>query len=104
MKFSPPIPEPWTASQRGVLIGLAILLAAYAALRYALNPTFVSDPQPLAPARANDLADRIDPNTASADDLAALPMIGSAESAASVPLLAGTFGYDAQPRPSLPGY
>jgi hypothetical protein len=69
-------PEPWTAAQRGVLIGLTILLAVYVAIRFWLNPTYVSDPQPLVPSRAAELADRLDPNTATADELAALPMIG----------------------------
>ena len=76
MKLPPPIPEPWTARQRGVLIGFVLLLAAYVAVRYWLNPMYVSDPQPITPAKAGELADRIDPNLASADELAALPLIG----------------------------
>jgi len=69
-------PQTWTAAQRGVLIGLVLILAAYIAIRYWLNPMYVSQPQPLEPARARELADRLDPNTATADELAALPMIG----------------------------
>jgi DNA uptake protein ComE-like DNA-binding protein len=77
MKFPRlPIPQPWNASQRVVLIGLTLALAAYVVIRHRLNPMFVSDPQPLAPSRASELADRIDPNTATADELSALPLIG----------------------------
>src|SRR5262249_53564274 len=70
------IPEPWNAPQRGVLIGLILLLALYVAIRYWRNPMYVSDPQPLVPSKAHELADRLDPNVATADELAALPLIG----------------------------
>ena len=77
MNPPPPLsPRAWKAEQRGVLIGLTLLLAGYIAIRSILNPAYVPDPQPLVPPRANELADRLDPNTATADELAALPMIG----------------------------
>jgi len=76
MRWSLRMPEPWSAPQRRVLIGLVFVLALYVAIRYWFDPMYVSDPQPLAPARAGELADRIAPNVASADDLAALPLIG----------------------------
>lgn len=66
----------WTASQRRVLLVLLVGLFAYLAIRYACNPVYVSDPQPEVPSRYNDLADRIDPNTADWQTLAALPGIG----------------------------
>jgi len=69
-------PEPWAPGQRRILIGLILLLAGYVAIRFWLNPAYVSDPQPLVPSRASELADRLDPNTATVDELAALPMIG----------------------------
>jgi competence protein ComEA len=72
----PGLPQPWTPAQRGVLIALVLGLALYAGVRYALNPMHVSNPQPLVPPRASELADRIDPNTADLDSLAALPLIG----------------------------
>lgn len=71
-----PIPPPWTASQRSVLVGLLLILATYITIRYFLNRHYVSDPQPNVPARMNELADRIDPNTADVATLAALPTIG----------------------------
>jgi DNA uptake protein ComE-like DNA-binding protein len=68
--------EPWTASQRGVLIGLVGLLLAYATFVYFRNPTYVADPMPATPPGAAELEDRIDPNTADWATLAALPNIG----------------------------
>jgi competence ComEA-like helix-hairpin-helix protein len=70
------IPSPWSASQRGVLIGLLLLLALYISIRYAVDRRYVSDPQPSIPSRLDELADRIDPNTADVATLAALPTIG----------------------------
>jgi DNA uptake protein ComE-like DNA-binding protein len=44
--------------------------------RWMANRAYVSDPQPDIPAKFDDLADRIDPNTANAATLSALPLIG----------------------------
>ncbi|MGH7177716.1 MAG: ComEA family DNA-binding protein [Tepidisphaeraceae bacterium] len=66
----------WSPAQRSAISVLTIGLLGLILLRYALNPQFVSDPQPAVPDRAADLADRIDPNTADWQTLAALPMIG----------------------------
>jgi hypothetical protein len=68
--------EPWTAKQRRVLIVLLSVLLVYLTIRLIRNPMDVSDPQPRHPPRATELADRIDPNTADWQTLAALPMIG----------------------------
>jgi DNA uptake protein ComE-like DNA-binding protein len=70
-------PDGWTPAQRGVLIGIAVLLALYVGIRFLLNPRYVPNPQLLVPDRAAELADRLDPNTATADELAALPQIGA---------------------------
>ncbi|MDQ3440702.1 MAG: helix-hairpin-helix domain-containing protein [Planctomycetota bacterium] len=69
-------PEVWTGSQRGVLIGLLGCLLVYLIVRLLLNPLYVSDPQPARPPRYDDLADKIDPNTADWQTLAALPGLG----------------------------
>ena len=66
----------WTAAQRRALVVLLAGLWVLIALRYASNPTYVSNPQPLVPSRYDELADRIDPNTADWQTLAALPAIG----------------------------
>jgi Helix-hairpin-helix motif len=69
-------PEVWTGSQRGVLIALLACLLIYLIVRLILNPLYVSDPQPPRPPRHDELADRIDPNTADWQTLAALPGLG----------------------------
>ncbi|MGB7156802.1 MAG: helix-hairpin-helix domain-containing protein [Tepidisphaeraceae bacterium] len=68
--------EVWTASQRGVLIALLGCLLIYLVIRYLLNPLYVSDPQPPRSPRYSELADKIDPNTADWQSLAALPGLG----------------------------
>jgi len=68
----------WTARQRGMLIVLVAGLALLMAVRYALNPVRVDEPPPLGGARAAELLDRLDPNTADAESLAALPVLGLA--------------------------
>ena len=62
--------------QRKTLVVLIGLLLAYVAVRLALNPAAIDDPQPVQGDRAAELADRLDPNTADAGELAALPGIG----------------------------
>ncbi len=70
------IPRGWTGSQRGVVIGFVVALAIGLLIRLKFNPTYISDPQPAQPARFNALADRLDPNTATWQDLAVLPQLG----------------------------
>jgi DNA uptake protein ComE-like DNA-binding protein len=66
----------WTASQRRALLLVLSAFAVVLAARLAFNPTYVSNPQPERPPRYHDLADRIDPNTADWQTLAALPALG----------------------------
>lgn len=66
----------WTLPQRRVLLALLTILLPVLALRYACNPAYVADPQPPYPARYEELADRIDLNTADLATLSALPTIG----------------------------
>lgn len=73
---TPRDPAGWTAPQRRVLLVLLMALLAYLTFRYILNPMYVSRPPPRLPARFFDLADRIDPNEADWQTLAALPNIG----------------------------
>ena len=68
--------EVWTAPQRIVLIALLGCLLVYLIIRLILNPLYVSNPQPARPPRYDDLADKIDPNTADWQTLAALPALG----------------------------
>jgi competence protein ComEA len=68
----------WTEKQRvalaAILIGVTLLLG----VRYFFNRSQIADPQPETGARAAELMDRIDPNTAEWHALAALPQIGPA--------------------------
>lgn len=66
----------WTASQRRAILVVLVGLLALLAWRWWRNPQFVADPQPDQPAAYADLADRIDPNTADWQTLAALPNVG----------------------------
>jgi hypothetical protein len=61
---------------RRALVVLLTALLGYGLVQLARNPSHVDDPQPIAAARALELADRIDPNTADVPTLAALPGVG----------------------------
>ena len=69
-------PALWTAQQRRVIVLLLAGILLYVTIRLIRNPVYVPDPQPRDGPRAVELADKIDPNTADAATLAALPMIG----------------------------
>jgi hypothetical protein len=66
----------WTRSQRRVLATFLLVLCPVLLVRYACNRAYVPDPPPPQGPRYHEVADRIDPNTADAASLAALPMIG----------------------------
>jgi len=66
----------WTLPQRRALLFLLTLLCLGLGVRYACNPAYVSNPQPERPARAGQLADRVDPNTADLNTLIAVPQLG----------------------------
>jgi DNA uptake protein ComE-like DNA-binding protein len=66
----------WTPSQRGVLIAFVLILSTVLLIRLAVNRHYVSDPQPVRPDRHEELADRLDPNVASWQELAVLPQLG----------------------------
>ena len=66
----------WTAPQRRLLLVLLSLMCPVLLLRYACNSTYVPDPPPARGPRYDEVADKIDPNTADAASLAALPSIG----------------------------
>ena len=72
------LPPLWNPPQRGVVAFALAVLLVYLGVRLWLNPVHVSDPQPDVPARYDELADKIDPNSADADTLSALPGLGPA--------------------------
>jgi DNA uptake protein ComE-like DNA-binding protein len=59
-----------------VLITLLSIVTIAVGLRLWRNSSYVSDPQPDVPARFDQLADKVDPNTADWQTLAALPQLG----------------------------
>ena len=76
-------PQLWTPSQRrGVLYLMILLLAALWVARWR-DPVLLPDPPTDGP-RAVELATRLDPNTADAAALSALPGLGEAKARAIV--------------------
>jgi competence protein ComEA len=73
-----------SASQRrglSLLLGIIIVILA---VRLILSPATVPDSQPAEGPRAGELADRIDPNTATEAELAAIPELGEKRAGAIV--------------------
>ncbi len=68
----------WTPRQRLALSLLILLILCYLFILYREHPSRISTPQPNEGPRATELQDKIDPNTASAADLSALPNLGPA--------------------------
>src|SRR5438045_6148302 len=68
----------WTPKQRLALSLIISCILLYLLIRHHHNPTYISNPQSENPAPSNQLQDKLNPNTASAADLAALPNIGPA--------------------------
>jgi len=68
----------WTfnSSQLRVLALLLVCIFGYALVILVRNPSYIDNPQPEQGAAYHQLADRIDPNTATWHELAALPMLG----------------------------
>lgn len=66
----------WTPAQRGVLIAFVLVLALVLLIRLARDRMYVSNPPPARAERYDELADRIDPNIATWQELAVLPQIG----------------------------
>ena len=75
------MPGIWSRRQRGAVLGIVTALLCYLAIQYSRNPVEIGDPPPADGARADELADRVDPNTADAAALAAIPMLGEKRAA-----------------------
>src|SRR5687767_2326640 len=67
---------PWTPPHRLGLSLLTALILALTTFRLLQNQTPISDPAPHTAPRSHELPGKLDPNTASAPDLAALPSLG----------------------------
>ena len=74
----------WTPRQRAALAITALLLAAWQLTVAWRAPVAVADPPPPRGDFAADLRDRLDPNTATEAELAALPGLGPSRAAAIV--------------------
>ena len=74
----------WTPTQRAVVLAVVIALLGYLSVRFAFHRTFIDDPQPLDGARSVELATRLDPNTATQAEFAAIPNVGEKLAAAIV--------------------
>ena len=68
----------WTPRQRLALSLLILLILTYLSILYLNHPSRISTPQPNQGPRAAELQDQLDPNTATAEDLSALPNLGPA--------------------------
>ena len=66
----------WKPAQRGVLIAFVLILSAVLGVRLVLNRQYTSAPQSARPERFDELADTLDPNVASWQELAVLPQLG----------------------------
>ena len=66
----------WTLGQRRALLVLLIALVLYLGIRFTLNRAYVPDPPPAHGPRHDEVADKIDPNTADVATFTALPLIG----------------------------
>lgn len=78
------LPEFWSPSQRGVVIAFILIFSGALLYRVYANRQYVSNPPPAHGARYEELADRLDPNTASWQDLAAIPQLGQKRAKAIV--------------------
>ena len=89
--LDPPLPPPpdrrrwwFTAPQRRAG-GIVVLVGtAFVGLLHLRSSTYVPDPMPATGALAHQLGDRLDPNTAPAQELEALPGLGPSKAAAIV--------------------
>jgi DNA uptake protein ComE-like DNA-binding protein len=74
----------WTLSQRRALIAIFGLVFLTLAVRAWLWPVYLGPSQDSPGPRAAELADRIDPNTATAAELSTIPQLGPARAQALV--------------------
>jgi DNA uptake protein ComE-like DNA-binding protein len=74
-------PVLWTPSQRRTLLVLILIFILVLMFKAITNRQYIADPQPTQPPLASELADRLDPNTATADELIILPQLGEKRAA-----------------------
>src|SRR5690242_19997745 len=74
----------WNIQHRRALIALIAVLCAVLGVRLAFNRTYIPDPQTSAGPTAAELATQLDPNTATWEELAAIPTLGEKRARAIV--------------------
>jgi hypothetical protein len=70
------LPQLWTVSQRRVIILLIAILTIGLSIQLWRRPISIAYPPPTDSPRGDEIADRLDPNTADAAALAAIPNLG----------------------------
>jgi len=78
------LPELWTPAQRRGIAAIFSIVIVIFGIGLAMNRATISDPQPARGAMADELADRLDPNFATAAELAAIPGLGEKRAATIV--------------------
>jgi DNA uptake protein ComE-like DNA-binding protein len=66
----------WTAAQQKTLLALCLILLVYLGVQTLRQPRVEPDPPPRTAPRENEVQDRLDPNTAEAAELSAIPGLG----------------------------
>jgi len=74
----------WTIAQRRGLLAILTIALVLLAIEWRLRPAYIGDTPSAIGSRSNALADRIDPNTATAAELSSIPQLGPAKAAAIV--------------------
>jgi competence ComEA-like helix-hairpin-helix protein len=75
-------PVLWTQSQRGTLLILLLIFIVCLTIKATLNRQYIPNPQPPNSPLAENLATRLDPNTATLQELIILPQLGEKRAAA----------------------
>ena len=75
------LPQLWTPSQRKTLLCACAILLVFLAIEWLRKPANISDPPPSESPRAAEIQDRLDPNTADAAALSAIPNLGEIKAA-----------------------
>ncbi len=70
----------WTVRHRWVVLAMLILVAGFLIFERFHDPVVMSDPPGDGP-RATEIADKLDPNTATAADLSSIPELGEKRAA-----------------------
>jgi DNA uptake protein ComE-like DNA-binding protein len=69
----------WTLGQQKTLLALCLLLLVWLGIEQAMQPALVPDPPTDSAPRANEIQDCLDPNTADAAALSAIPSLGESK-------------------------